>query len=138
MREIGNLDEQQLWNICFPHFAPYAQKRGAYMIRNQKSVLRELQAGLGLENACNEAVVRLELACGSLWPEVSELFLCDFFPHVLAAATDILRAVDFGENAPPEQAALIQELVDALNNCETAAATADCAAVKASEPREDH
>ena len=137
MKEICNLEEQQLWNTCFPHFAPYAQKRGAYIIRPQETILKELQAGMGLEDPCMQAAVRLELACSGLWPQVSDLFLCDFFPHLLAASTDILRAVGFGEEAPPERAALVQELVDALNNCETVLATADSAVAKASEPKEE-
>ena len=51
--------------------------------------------------------------------------MCDFFPHLLAAATDILRAVDFGDEAVGDQAAKIKELVDALNECELICARLD-------------
>lgn len=119
MKEIGNLDEQALWTTCFPHFAPVSMKKGVYIMPKEADLLQELQQGKrNLYDKREAAVARLELACAALWPSVADLFVCDFFPHLLAAATDILRATDFGEGATPGVAAQVQELVYALNGCE--------------------
>ena len=100
-----NVDENKLWKVCFPHFLPRSQARGVYVIASEE-VTRGRYRDLPLDRLPLErAVLRLELACCALWPAVSDLFLCDFFPHLLAAATDILRAVDFGDEAQGDQAA---------------------------------
>ena len=129
MKEIGKLDEQSLWSACFPGLFRYYQKNGLYTMRTAEEVTQELPDLLGDPTA--EALARLELACITLWPQVEHLFVCDLFPHLLAAATDVLRAVDFGEHAPAAQAALIAELVDALNAAEAAV---QAALQKAAEP----
>ena len=119
MKQIGNnIDENKLWRLCFPHFLPRSQARGVYVISSEE-VARQRYQGDPLANLpLEKASLRLELACAALWPYVQDLFLCDFFPHLLAAATDILRAVDFGEGAEEDKAPLIKELTDALNECE--------------------
>ena len=63
----------------------------------------------------------MDLARACLWPHVKELFDVDFFPHRLAAATDLLRAVDFGENADEKVVALAAELTSALDISEQVA-----------------
>ena len=126
MKEINaNIDENKLWKLCFPHFFIRSVSRGFYVISTEEAARRRYQDGPLSDLPLEKAELRLELACIALWPQVEQLFLCDFFPHLLAAATDILRAVDFGEDAPADQAERVQELVDALNECELICARLD-------------
>lgn len=137
MKQINeNIDENKLWRLCFPHFLPRSEAQGVFVMAPEE-VARERYRGLPLSALpLEKATLRLELACAALWPTVSDLFVCDFFPHLLAAATDLLRAVDFGEEAEPEQAARIQELTDALNECELICARLDrSAGARPADPR---
>ncbi|MBR5428909.1 MAG: hypothetical protein IK116_00110 [Firmicutes bacterium] len=136
MKQISNnIDENKLWRLAFPHFLPRSEAKGFFVLASEE-VTRQRYQGQPLSDLPLErAQLRLELACAALWPDVKELFLCDFFPHLLAAATDILRAVDFGEGSPAEQAPKVQELVDALNECELLCARLDRSAPpQASDP----
>lgn len=126
MRELkNNIDENKLWRLCFPHFLPRSQAAGVYVVSSEEVARRRYQDQPLSDLPVEKAQLRLELACAALWPAVADLFLCDFFPHLLAAATDILRAVDFGDQAQGDQAARVQELVDALNECELVCARLD-------------
>lgn len=49
---------------------------------------------------------------------VQDLFIVDFFPHRLAAATDLLRAADFGEGDDVRVNKLARELAAALDAVE--------------------
>lgn len=121
MNEIGNVDvdENLLWRHCFPHTLADLAARGVYVVKSADYVLSLLCAGASLGDDLEEAVARLELACSNLWPDVCGHFRCDFFPHLLACATDILHAVDFGELYPDHiRRALVAELVDALDALE--------------------
>lgn len=126
MKEISkNIDENKLWRLCFPHFLPRAEAAGVFVMASSEVARRRYQDQPLSDLPLEKARLRLELACADLWDSVKELFLCDFFPHLLAAATDILRAVDFGDEAVGDQAAKIKELVDALNECELICARLD-------------
>lgn len=126
MKEIGNnIDENKLWRLCFPHFLPRAEAAGVFVMASAEVARKRYQDQPLSDLPLEKAELRLELACAALWDSVKDLFLCDFFPHLLAAATDILRAVDFGDEASGEQSARIKELVDALNECELICARLD-------------
>ena len=133
MRKINsNIDENKLWRLCFPHFLPRSEAQGVYVIAPEEVTRQRYQEAPFSELPLEKAQLRLELACGALWGAVEQLFVCDFFPHLLAAATDILRAVDFGDEADADLAPRIRELVDALNECELICARLD----RSAPPRE--
>ncbi|MBQ3287425.1 MAG: hypothetical protein IJH45_05675 [Firmicutes bacterium] len=126
MKEISNnIDENKLWRLCFPHFLPRAEAAGVFVMASAEVARKRYQDQPLSDLPLEKAELRLELACAALWDSVKDLFLCDFFPHLLAAATDILRAVDFGDEAEGDRAAQIKELVDALNECELICARLD-------------
>lgn len=126
MKEINNnIDENKLWRLCFPHFLPRAEAAGVFVVASSEVARKRYQDQPLSDLPLEKAQLRLELACAALWDGVKDLFLCDFFPHLLAAATDILRAVDFGDEAAGERAVQIKELVDALNECELICARLD-------------
>ena len=109
MKEIKNIDEVSLWHTCFPNFTPVSEALGVYTMRSEKDMLKRIGYIRGMDEKL-KALLTLEMSCAVLWPYVEDLFCCDFFPHILAAATDILRATDFGESALITQKYLVQEL----------------------------
>lgn len=118
MKEIGNLDENRLWQLCFPNMLNWCKNQGVYVMPTEQVLFNALKMGSRPANKEDEAAIRLELAMVSLWPLVQDVFVCDFFPHMLAAATDLLRAADFGENVSDQQADLASELAAALDSLE--------------------
>lgn len=118
MREIGDLDEKKLWTMCFPYCAQYFALEGVYNLPSQDELLRVAQLGGRALDERDVAVLRVELACAALWPLAKDEFSSDLFPHLLACATDILRAMDFGDQAEPDIAALVDELAAALDELE--------------------
>lgn len=113
-----NLDENKLWQICFPNLYARVGQESSYIITGQEELIKQLQANGGGATALERAFSRLDLAIACLWPYVEALFCADFFPHRLAAATDLLRAVDFGEVDDPRTGALARELAAALDDLE--------------------
>ena len=119
MKEMDlNLDENQLWQICFPNLYRQSGKEGSYIIPDLDEQIKKLKDNGGGYTALERAFSRLELAVSSIWPYVESLFCLDFFPHRLVAATDLLRAVDFGEVEDMRMAALARELAMALDDVE--------------------
>lgn len=114
----ANLTEDAIWQASFPYFFAFARQQGAYDIPDRDMMLRALQSGFALTGARSNAVLRLDMAIASLWPHIVNKFASPHFQHRLAAATDILRAVDFGDDQPAVIAELARELTDALEALE--------------------
>ena len=136
MKELQpNIDENKLWRMCFPYCFAEAQREGVYVVISPEAAERKLKDSGGGRSPLERAVSRLDMAIAYLWPHVSDLFLVDFFPHRLAAATDILRAVDFGEGQEPTVGLLAKELAESLDALEqTLAAYHAWEGVQAAEP----
>lgn len=133
MSELNGWDEIALWEACFPCTLNYCRIRGVYSPRSERALLSEMLRGTGLGFAPNEAVMRLEMACTQLWVRLDELFACDVFPHLLACATDLLRAADFGEDDDGLLAELAKELALALVALEYALAMPEAVNQQAAE-----
>ena len=133
------IDENKLWQMTFPCFYQHAAKEGVYVMPQLNDLLLQLQLDGGGCSAEERAFNRLDLAMACLWPLVKDLFCVDFFPHRLAAATDMLRAADFGEGNNSQVNALAHELAEALNAVETllSADSDDEQALMAAEDNED-
>jgi hypothetical protein len=112
----ANIDENVLWQYCFPCFYGQCCRQGAYIIKSTEELINRL--GEVEDNAEAQALARLDMAMACLWPYVKDLFCVDFFPHQLAAATDLLRAIQFGEQENAAISALGAELSEALDNVE--------------------
>lgn len=132
--------EDAIWLASFPQTYRLGQKQGSYTIPDKDMMVRALQSGLMLVGERNNAILRLDMAIACLWPQVRHLFLSNTFPHRLAAATSVLRHMNFGEGQPEETRNLAVELSQALDALEqilqkldTAARAAE-AARQASEP----
>lgn len=113
-----NIDEDKLWAQSFPNYYPSAITEGVFIMPETPILMQQLIFGAAGVTQEERAIMRLDLAMSSLWPEVKELFFVDFFPHRLAAATDLLRAADFGEGPDSKRNALAKELVAALDHVE--------------------
>ena len=132
-------DENLLWRISFPYMYDHCSSSGIYIITAPEEMMQNIVSA-AVTDPVQIAMNRLDMAMGYLWPYVSHLFLVDFFPHRLAAATDILRAVDFGQSDEIKEVhvmALIGELVDALNNAEAVLAGSGEAVAAASLDKEE-
>ena len=117
MKELMmNIDENKLWEYCFPYAYKQSCSQGVYVVSNTENLLEQVVHAE--DNDEEQAVLRLDMAIACIWPHVEELFCVDFFPHRLAAATDLLRAVDFGEGKDKQLNALGEELASALDNLE--------------------
>ena len=115
---ISSIDENKLWKICFPNLYRMVQDEGTYIIRSEEELdtcLRLVGPG---RSRVDRAISRLDVAITYMWPYVSDLFIVDFFPHRLAAATEIWRAADFGRGKELRVAALAKELSLALDSLE--------------------
>lgn len=117
MKELMmNMDENKLWEYCLPNTYKQCSSQGVYIVSTQDVLLeRVMQAEVSDEE---QASLRLDMAIACLWPHVEGLFCVDFFPHRLAAATDLLRAIDFGEGKNKQLNDLAAELAAALDNLE--------------------
>lgn len=115
---VRGLTKDAMWQGSFPHLYALCRKQSSYTIPNRERLTRSLQSGLMLVGERSNAVLRLDMAIACLWPQISYLFVSDTFPHRLAAATDILRAVSFGEGQAEQVRELANELVAALDALE--------------------
>lgn len=121
MKLINKPDATQVWQICFPATLAAAVARGAYVVPQPSQLLQVLERGdFPYENEHAAAWLRLELACAYLWPYVEDLFAIDLFPHLLAAATDILRATEYCESDAPVLRLLTVELAESMSMLEKA------------------
>ena len=119
MKELDpRIDENRLWQAAFPCFYERATRDGVYIIPQEDDFLAFLQEHGSGATAEDRAISRLDMAMVCLWPYLQELFLVDFFPHRLAAATDLLRAADFGEGDDLRINKLARELAAALDAVE--------------------
>ncbi len=114
----SNIDENQLWQQAFPYFFPYACAEGVYIIPVTSQLMQQIMYSGGGSTKTERAISRLDLAISSLWQKIDYLFSVDFFPHRLAAATDLLRAADFGEGPDTQINALAIEVAQAVDNVE--------------------
>lgn len=118
MKELHpNIDENKLWQICFPYIHSYVAQEGSYIMVSPEQVLSTME-GDDVSTPVKRALFRLNMAMACLWPYVENLFSIDFFPHRLAAATDLLRAAEFGEGGDKLLVALPGELAEALDELE--------------------
>lgn len=130
-----SLDVTQVWRICFPAAYAYAARLGVFVMLGTTPLLRLLRQGdMRYEQMADSAVLRLELAISALWPYVEHLFAVDFFPHLLAAATEILRAADFCLEDSPLIALLAEEVAAAVRNLETVLSVEIAPLAVAAEP----
>jgi len=113
-----NLTEDAIWQASFPHLYALGQRQGSYTIPDKELMIKALQSGFMLIGEKNNAILRLDMVIACLWPQVCHLFAGDVFPHRLAAATDILRMLNFGEGKPEEVQKLVSELSHALDGLE--------------------
>lgn len=138
MKDLNpSVDENRLWQICFPYTFAACNNEGVYIVCSPEEMLKRIELMNNIRTAVDKATARLDMAICYLWPYVADLFVVDFFPHRLAAATDLLRAVDFGEGKDLTVAALARELAGALDNLEkTYAAESNEAGLAAAEESE--
>ena len=113
-----NIKDDAIWQASFPHLYALGQKQGCYTIPDKEMMVRALQSGFMLIGEKNNAILRLDMAIACLWPQVRHLFGGDVFPHRLAAATDILRVLNFGEEQPEAVQKLVSELSHSLDDLE--------------------
>lgn len=114
-----NRDKNKLWQICFPHLYDRVGRESPYIIPAEAELIKQLNANGGGATDLERAFCRLDLTIACLWPYVEILFGGDVFPHRLAAATDLLRAVDLGEGEDTRRSALARELAASLDDLET-------------------
>lgn len=126
-------EEPSLWQLSFPQLLSFCEKQGAHLMRVPQQILLELQAGNGLDDPAAAAAFRIELTCSYLWPQVQQLFQSDLFDHLLAAATAILRALEFGEPPSATDRSLREELIQALIQAEQL--LGEMAPAQAAEPK---
>ena len=108
MKELDpRIDENMLWQAAFPRFYERATHDGVFIMPHGDGATAE-----------ERAISRLDMTMVCLWPYVQDLFIVDFFPHRLAAATDLLRAADFGEGDDVRVNKLARELAAALDAVE--------------------
>jgi hypothetical protein len=139
MNAIDNLGEQQVWQMYFPAALADTAARGIFVVPDPLLLLQTLQQGdMPYEIEAVSARFRLELSCVYLWPYVKDLFDVDYFPHLLAAATGILRASEFCDTDNPIQQRLAGELVAAMNNLEAALSDTGGAMALSAEPKRKH
>jgi|GEM_PF-5493857 len=135
-----NITEDAIWQASFPQLYALGQRQGAYAIPDKEMMVRALQSGFMLIGERNNAILRLDMAIACLWPRVRHLFKADLFPHRLAAATDMLRVLNFGEDRTGEVQKLVSVLSQALDDLErllqrlNEAGRAEEAALPAAEP----
>ena len=119
MKDIApQIDENRLWQMAFPCFYQRASQEGVYIMPQLDELLLTLRENGGGATAEERALSRLDMALVCLWPYLEDLFVVDFFPHRLAAATDLLRAADFGEGDDQRLNQLARELAAALDAVE--------------------
>ena len=114
-------DEQEsLRHSDYPCFSRFCRSQGQFRIPDQGFLSRSLEAGLALENARNNAILRLDMSMACLWPFLEQFFNFQLFPSRLAAALDLLRAVGFAQEEKSDSRipALAQELQQALDDLE--------------------
>jgi len=112
------MDEDQVWKLCFPNIYRKCRYEGVYVIKSEEELALAAKEHSASRTDVDRCLSRLDAAITYLWPAVSDLFAVDFFPHRLAAATDLLRAVDFGEEQSPRVQLLAKELSDAVTALE--------------------
>ena len=113
-----NEHENELWEKCFPYCYRAGQTEGTYAIRSMENLLLGVELGEGLTRLRRRAELRVDLALAALWPEIQASFPINCFPHRLAACTDVLRELDFGNKGPDETRELAKELASALDDLE--------------------
>ena len=119
MKELDpRIDENMLWQAAFPRFYEHATHDGVFIMPQLDDFFAFLQQHGGGATAEERAISRLDMTMVCLWPYVQDLFIVDFFPHRLAAATDLLRAADFGEGDDVRVNKLARELAAALDAVE--------------------
>ena len=122
MKELDpRIDENMLWQAAFPRFYEHATHDGVFIMPQLDDFLAFLQQHGDGATAEERAISRLDMTMVCLWPYVQDLFIVDFFPHRLAAATDLLRAADFGEGDDVRVNKLARELAAALDAVELVA-----------------
>jgi hypothetical protein len=118
MKEMSFAFEKTLWQQSYPSFFDYAVRGGIFIIPDLQQLMKQIAvSGVG-DNEIDRALLRLDLSMSILWPKVKDLFVADFFPHRLAAATDLLHAVDFVEEPDKQINELAIELAASLDNIE--------------------
>lgn len=126
-------DEQEgLRHSDYPCFSKFCRSQGRFRIPEQGFLSRSLEAGLALENARNNAILRLDMSMACLWPFLEQFFNFQLFPSRLAAALHLLRAASFAreEDPDPRIPALAQELQEALDDLEALLCREETAATK--------
>jgi len=118
LEEFLDKNENKLWQTAFPNCWMLGQQEGVYEAPDLRELLSALQNGMTLTGEENRALIRLDLAIACLWQHVHEEFPINLFPHRLAAATDLLRAVNFGEGQSEEITKIAAELMQALDQLE--------------------
>ena len=113
-----NMTEDAICQASIPHIYALGQQQGSYTVPDKEMMVRALQSGFMLIGERNNSILRLDMAIACLWPQVRHLFASDTFAHRLAAATHILRVLNFGDGQPEEVRGLAAELSQALDNLE--------------------
>lgn len=96
LNDFKEMQSNRLWTEHLPRLAKLSLDRGPYTVRDEEAI----RACWGQEETLGPveaALCRLELATWALWDDVEFLFEGETFPHLLYAATDVLRATDFSE-----------------------------------------
>jgi hypothetical protein len=110
--------ENKLWELCAPQLYEQSAREGSYIMPSEEKLLQRIRENGGGSTILERAYSRLDMALACLWPQVKYLFNADFFPHRLAAATELLRAAQFGEGEKAQLEALGMELAAALDALE--------------------
>lgn len=119
MKEIDpRIDENKLWEKAFPYFYRQSVREGIYIIPRENEFIAHLEQYGDGDTPAERAISRLDMAILCLWPHLQELFVVDFFPHRLAAATDLLRAAEFGESGDQRVNLIAGQLAQALDDVE--------------------
>ncbi|NLF79980.1 MAG: hypothetical protein GX572_02175 [Clostridia bacterium] len=118
MRLESALNENKLWGLCFPHLYEQSIREGSYIIHCEETLLKAITENGGGKTMLERAFSRLDMSMACLWPQVSYLFSTDLFQHRLAAATDLLRAAQFGDSEQELLVALGAEIAAALDALE--------------------
>lgn len=116
--EEVSASENKLWELCFPHLYEQSLREGSYIMLSEETLLQRIKEDGGGCTILVRAYSRVDMALACLWPQVKYLFNADFFPHRLAAATELMRAAQFGEGEKARLEALGMELAAALDALE--------------------